>query len=475
MDDRTSTQAITESVLANKDLLPSKQTWNWYNIFAFWMSDVHSAGGYIFAGTLFSLGLAGWQVFVSLIVGIVIIQGLANIIGVPSQKLAVPFPVISRMTYGVFGANIPALIRGGIAVVWYGIQTYLASAALMIVVLYEWPDLVSLTHDNILGLSTLGWYCFAAMWVLQTALFLCNMEAIRRFMDWAGPIVYIAMLVLMVLIVREAAWENISFSLTEKEMGVSETIWTMIVGAALVVSYFCGPTLNFGDFSRYAKSPSQMKRGNFWGLPVNFVFFSLIAVVTISGTPVVFGELIVDPIEVMGKLDNKTAVLILGLTMLIATVGVNIVANFVSAAFDISNIFPKYISWRTGGLVASVLSVALLPWNLFSSPEVIHVTVDVLAALIGPVYGILIIDYYYIKRRHVVVHDLYSTSREGSYWYRHGVNWKAVAALIPAGIASVAAMMLDSGSGIGNFTFFIGAFIAAGVYRWIANSDIIRD
>lgn len=414
MDDRTSTQAIRESVLANKDLLPSKQTWNWYNIFAFWMSDVHSAGGYIFAGTLFSLGLAGWQVFVSLIVGIVIIQGLANIIGVPSQKLAVPFPVISRMTYGVFGANIPALIRGGIAVVWYGIQTYLASAALMIVVLYEWPDLVSLTHDNILGLSPLGWFCFAAMWVLQTALFLCNMEAIRRFMDWAGPIVYIAMLVLMVLIVREAAWENISFSLTEKEMSVSETIWTMIVGAALVVSYFCGPTLNFGDFSRYAKSSSQMKRGNFWGLPVNFVFFSLIAVVTISGTPVVFGELIVDPIEVMGKLDNKTAVLILGLTMLIATVGVNIVANFVSAAFDISNIFPKYISWRTGGLAASVLSVALLPWNLFSSPEVIHVTVDVLAALIGPVYGILIIDYYYIKRRHVVVHDLYSTSREGS-------------------------------------------------------------
>lgn len=475
MDDRTSTKAISDSVLANKDLLPTKQTWNWYNIFAFWMSDVHSAGGYIFAGTLFSLGLAGWQVFVSLIVGIVIIQGLANIIGVPSQKLAVPFPVISRMTYGVFGANIPALIRGGIAVVWYGIQTYLASAALMIVVLYEWPDLVSLTEDSILGLSTLGWYCFAAMWFLQTALFLCNMEAIRRFMDWAGPIVYIAMLVLMVLIVREAAWENISFSLTEKEMSASETIWTMIVGAALVVSYFCGPTLNFGDFSRYAKSPSQMKRGNFWGLPVNFVFFSLIAVVTISGTPVVFGELIVDPIEVMGRLDNKTAVLILGLTMLVATVGVNIVANFVSAAFDISNIFPKYISWRTGGLIASVLSVALLPWNLFSSPEVIHVTVDVLAALIGPVYGILIIDYYYIKRRHVNVHDLYSTSREGTYWYRHGVNWKAVAALIPAGIASVAAMMLDSGSGIGNFTFFIGAFMAAGVYRWIANSDIIRD
>lgn len=126
---------IPQSILANKDLIPSQQTWSWYNIFAFWMSDVHSAGGYIFAGTLFSLGLAGWQVFISLIAGILIILVLANIIGVPSQKFAIPFPVISRMTYGVFGSNIPALIRGIIAIVWYGIQTYLASAALMVVVL----------------------------------------------------------------------------------------------------------------------------------------------------------------------------------------------------------------------------------------------------------------------------------------------------------------------------------------------------
>lgn len=108
---------IPQSILANKDLIPSQQTWSWYNIFAFWMSDVHSAGGYIFAGTLFSLGLAGWQVFISLIAGILIILVLANIIGVPSQKFAIPFPVISRMTYGVFGSNIPALIRGIIAIV----------------------------------------------------------------------------------------------------------------------------------------------------------------------------------------------------------------------------------------------------------------------------------------------------------------------------------------------------------------------
>lgn len=162
---------IPQSILANKDLIPSQQTWSWYNIFAFWMSDVHSAGGYIFAGTLFSLGLAGWQVFISLIAGILIILVLANIIGVPSQKFAIPFPVISRMTYGVFGSNIPALIRGIIAIVWYGIQTYLASAALMVVVLYEFPSLISYHESSYFGLSPLGWGCFLVMWLLQTALF----------------------------------------------------------------------------------------------------------------------------------------------------------------------------------------------------------------------------------------------------------------------------------------------------------------
>lgn len=298
--------------------------------------------------------------------------------------------------------------------------------------------------------------------------FLCRMEAIRRFMDWAGPIVYLAMLGLMVLIVGRAGWENISFTLSETEMSVSQTAWTMLLGAALVVSYFAGPTLNFGDFSRYAKTISDMKKGNFWGLPVNFLFFSLISVVTISGTRAVFGELIVDPIAVMGRLDNKAAVLLLGLTMLVATVGVNIVANFVSAAFDISNIFPKYISWRKGGMLASIVSVLILPWNLFSSPEVIHLTVDLLAALIGPVYGILIVDYYLVKRGKISVADLYSTSSTSLYWYRHGVNWQAVGALLPAGAASILVMLLDNGTGWANFTFFIGGILAAAIYLCIA-------
>lgn len=464
----------TQSVLANEDLLPTKQTWNWYNIFAFWMSDVHSAGGYVFAGTLFSLGLAGWQVFISLILGIIVVQILANIIGVPSQRHAVPFPVMSRMTYGVFGSNIPALIRGIIAVVWYGIQTYLASAALLVVVLYYFPNLKPMAETSTLGLSYLGWCCFIVMWLAQTALFLCRMDVIRRFIDWAGPAVYVVMLVLMFYVIAEAGWENISFSLSERTLTPPEVIWNITLGAALIVSYFAGPTLNYGDFSRYARSLKDMRRGNFWGLPVNFVFFSSIAVITISGTPAVFGQMLIDPISLMGHLDSKWAVLLLGFTLLTATVGVNIVANFISAAFDISNVFPKYITWRRGGMIASIISVVILPWNLFSTPEVIHNTIDLLAGFIGPIYGIMIVDYYIIKRRSVCVADLFSTSSEGRYWYTHGVNLRAVAALLPAACCSVGALLAPPSTSISNFSFFIGIVVSSLLYYLINRNQIRR-
>ena len=456
------------SPLANEDILPCKQTWNWYNIFAFWMSDVHSAGGYVFAGTLFSLGLTGWQVFVSLLAGIVIVQIFANAIGIISQRNAVPFPVVARMTYGVYGSNIPALIRGIIAIVWYGIQTYLASAALMVTMMYFFPDLKVYATESILGLSILGWWCFFAMWLAQTALFLCRMEAIRKFIDFAGPAVYVVMVVMMFYILYEAGWDNISFTLGEKELTTSEVIWNMAIAISLIVSYFAGPTLNYGDFSRYCKTPREMRRGNFWGLPVNFVFFSGVAVITISGTPAVFGEIIINPIDVMGHLDNKWIIVLISFTLLTATVGVNIVANFVSAAFDISNVFPKVITWRRGGMIAAVISVAILPWNLFNSPDVIHRTIDLLAGFIGPLYGILIVDYYLVKARHVDVYALFSVAKGDTYWYSGGVNLKAVYALVPAGLCAISTLVIEALNPLSNFSFVIGALLGALIYYGLA-------
>ena len=420
--------------LANEDLMPAEQKWTWYNIFAFWMSDVHSVGGYIFAASLFALGLTSWQIFIVLLAGIWIVMILANLIAKPSQVSGVPYPVISRMMFGVYGANIPAILRGIIAIVWYGIQTYLASVALAIILLKFFPGLAALQQQTFLNLSYLGWLAFFIMWSAQTALFLAKMDAIKVFLDWAGPAVYVVMFLLMLWIVQRAGWDNISFNLAEHRLTLGETIVQMLVAMSLIVNYFAGPTLNFGDFSRYCRSMKEVKRGNFWGLPINFTFFSVIVIITVSGTPAAFGAMMHDPLEIVAHVDNLAIALLLTFTFVTATVGINIVANFVSAANDISNIYPGKISWRKGGMIAAIISTVITPWNLFNSPEVIHYTIDMLAGTIGPMYGIFLVDYYLIKKERINVHDLFSDDPQGEYWYSGGVNPAAVKALIPASL-----------------------------------------
>jgi len=459
--------------LYNEDLAPLKnQTWGAYNIFAFWMSDVHSVGGYVFAGSLFALGLTSWQVLVSLLIGIGLVNALCNMIAKPSQVAGVPYPVACRATFGVLGANIPAVIRGLIAVAWYGIQTYLASSALVIVVLKFVPSLMPYADVHkygFVGLSALGWAGFMLLWVLQAIVFWRGMEMIKKFIDFAGPAVYVVMFMLAGYMVWRAGIKNIGLNLGGVKYHGMEVIPVMITAISLVVSYFSGPMLNFGDFSRYCKSFRSVKRGNFWGLPVNFLAFSLVTVITTAATLPVFGQLITDPVETVGRIDHPTAVILGALTFTIATIGINIVANFVSPAFDFSNVAPKLISWRMGGMMAATASIFITPWNLFNNPAVIHYTLDILGSFIGPLYGVLILDFYLVKRGKLAVDDLYSVSEEGKYWYTKGVNRRAVMALLPAAVIAILCVMLPSLEGAANFSWFIGAGLAAVFYFFLAD------
>ncbi|MDE1184091.1 NCS1 family nucleobase:cation symporter-1 [Paraburkholderia sp.] len=455
--------------LYNEDLAPLReQNWSAYNIFAFWMSDVHSVGGYVFAGSLFALGLTSWQVLIALLVGIGIVNVLCNLISKPSQQSGVPYPVACRATFGVLGANVPAVIRGLIAVAWYGIQTYLASSALVIVLLKFIPQLMPYADVHLhgfMGLSTVGWAGFMLLWVLQAFVFWHGMETIKKFIDFAGPAVYVVMFILAGYMVYRAGWRNIGLNLGEVKYHGAQVVPVMITAIALVVSYFSGPMLNFGDFSRYGKSAASVRRGNFWGLPVNFLAFSLVTVITTSATLPVFGQLITDPVETVGRIDYPVAVILGALTFTIATIGINIVANFVSPAFDFSNVAPRLISWRAGGMLAAVASIFITPWNLFNNPAVIHYTLDVLGSFIGPLYGILIVDYYLVKRQKVVLDDLYTVSEHGAYWYRNGVNYKAVGALLPAAVIAVVCVMTPSLNALANFSWFIGALLGGAFYR----------
>lgn len=454
--------------LTNEDLAPlRRQTWGQYNIFAFWMSDVHSVGGYITAGSLFALGLSSWQVLVSLLVGICIVQFFCNLVAKPSQVTSTPYPVICRAPFGVLGANIPAVIRGLIAVAWYGVQTYLASGAFLMLALHFYPDLAPYADVKLhgfAGLSSLGWVAFMVMWVLQAFVFWHGMEAIRKFIDWAGPAVYVVMFALCGWLVWKAGWSNIDMRLG----GVKFTGWdalpVMLSAIALVVSYFSGPMLNFGDFSRYGKSFDAVKKGNFWGLPVNFLFFSLLTVITSAATVPVFGELITDPVHTVSKIDSGTAVVLGALTFMIATVGINIVANFVSPAFDFSNVAPQRISWRTGGMIAAVGSIFITPWNLYNNPEVIHYTLDILGSFIGPLFGILIADFYLVRKQRVNVDALYSMRPDGEYWYDNGYNRRAIYALVPAAVIPVLCVLVPALRGAANYAWFIGMAVGLVLY-----------
>jgi len=467
--------------LTNEDLAPlKKQTWTSYNFFAFWMSDVHSVGGYVTAGSLFALGLAAWQVLIALLVGITIVYFLCNLVARPSQATGTPYPVASRISFGVLGANIPAIIRGLIAVAWYGIQTYLASVALVLLALKLWPGLApyaDVSEHGLFGLSLLGWIGFGTMWIAQAIVFWRGMESIRKFIDFCGPAVYVVMFLLAGYLVIEAGWENIDFNLADG--GITLTGWAvlpvLLSAIALVVSYFSGPMLNYGDFARYGKDFKAIKKGNFLGLPVNFLVFSLLVVITAAATRPVFGELIIDPVHTVAKLDNVYAVILGALTFMIATVGINIVANFVSPAFDFSNVNPQKISWRMGGMIAAVGSVLITPWNLYNNPEVIHYTLETLGAFIGPLFGVLIADFYLIRKQRVIVDDLFTMSEDGKYWYTKGYNRSAVIATAVGAVLAVIPVLLG-GSVAGmhtaaQYSWFIGCGVAFAFYYLLATRD----
>lgn len=446
---------------------PAGRTWGTFSLFAMWMSDVHSVGGYTFAASLFFLGLAGWQVLASMVVGITIVYYLMNLIGRPSQKYGIPFPVVARLSFGVMGANLAAIVRGIVGIVWYGVQTYFASKAVQVLVITLFPSTSALTTNDVMGLSTLGWASFLFMWFFQLLIFLAGMEAIRKFIDFCGPIVYLVMFVLAGWMIWKTGFSSFSMQLSDKQYTGLESFGLMANAAMLIVAYFAALLLNFGDFSRFAKSEAEMKRGNFWGLPVNFIVFAIITVIVTGGSIKVFGEAIMDPVLIVEKIDNPIATIVGSITFIIATMGINIVANFVSPAYDIANLAPQKINFRMGGLITSILSVLVCPWLFVSSPHAITVFVSIFGAVLGPMFGIMIADYYLVKRQTLVLEDLYTMSPKGSLHYDGGWNRKALLALVLSGTLSIGLALAGAFGlmfNVGDWGWLIGATAGAAIY-----------
>ncbi|MEU6661996.1 NCS1 family nucleobase:cation symporter-1 [Streptomyces sp. NPDC046821] len=466
-DQRTLEDLDPSGRLYNEDLAPAKhQSWRSYNFFAIWMSAIHNIGTYTFVAGLFVLGLTGWQVLISLLIGIVVLFTGMNLAGQIGVRTGVPFPVVARMSFGVWGANLPALIRAVIAIAWYGIQTYLASLAVVVLLLRLDPGLEHWQRQSFLGLSLLGWACFLLLWVLQLTVITRGMEAVRKFQDWAGPAIWVVMLG-MALWLFIQAHGHIDMNLSIHPLSGGHATRLILSGAFLLVATYATMLLNYTDFSRFARDQRTVVRGNFWGIPVNFILFALVSICVTVGSLTVFGKAITDPALIIAKVPN-TFVLIVGAIMfIIATVGVNVVLNFVSPAYDLANVWPKHITFKRGGLISAVLALVVLPWKLYDNPVVVNYFLGGLGALLGPLFGIMMVDWHVVKRQQVRVEHLYRADAAAEYHYTNGVNRRALAVFIPTALVSAVVALVPAFSSVAAFSWPIGVILSAVAYAQV--------
>jgi NCS1 family nucleobase:cation symporter-1 len=479
------------SKLYNKDLAPtpsSEKKWGWFEIFNVWANDVQSLFGYTLAASLFlASGLNGWAVFLALILAGFFIMWLVNLSGKPSVKHGIPYPVFARVSMGVFGANFPAMARGLVAMFWYGAQTYAASTAVALLI----TAITGIEGEVMfLGMTGVMWVSFIFVSVFQVYLFWQGVDLVRRFLNFAGPAVYVVMIVLMLAIWAKAGGGLLSevgeiFSGGERTGGFEGlgSFGAFLAVFSIMVGYFAAVVINFGDFARFVKNEKEMKKGNLWGLVGNVIFFSFITLMITGGTIAIFGEYIAQPTEMVAKVDNLLLTIVAAFAFFAATVGINMVANFIPPAYDLANLIPSKINFRIGGLITAIFGFIIGGmWVAVITQMGMFPFVNTLGAILAPVFGIMITDYYIVKKQQLNVDDLFSDSASGRYHYNGGFNGKAMLAWLLSGYVAVGSvwpniLVLGLGDffanlgGGGGYAWMIGAALGAVIHLAISSAS----
>ncbi|GAA1112899.1 NCS1 family nucleobase:cation symporter-1 [Nocardiopsis composta] len=455
--------------LYNEDLAPlprAKRSWGAFEIFNVWTNDIQSLFGYTLAATLFiSSGLNGWAVFAGIVLSGLIVMVLCDLVGRPSVKYGVPYAVLARASMGVRGTQFPTLIRGVTAMFWYGAQTYFASTAvaLLITALFG-PG----PEGTFLGLSAVGWTAYIVVAVFQLALFGKGMSWIGTFLNWAGPAVYAVMGALMAAIWVMAGGDLLSelgtvFAGSGEPEGGTVAAFSAVVGT--MTAYFAAVVVNYGDFSRFVRTERSMRIGNLLGLPVSLAVFSFLTLVITAGTSVLYGEALTNPADIVDRVDNVWLTVVAALTFFVATVGINLVANFVPPAYGLANLMPSRISARTGGVITAAVGFVIgALWVAFIEDVGISAFVDTLGAVLAPLYGIIVADLYLIRRGRLNLDALYSAAPDGEYHYSKGWNTRAMAAFLLASVFSVTALWTPALTDWSGFTWLVGALLGGALH-----------
>src|ERR671917_1318265 len=418
---------VSSSSLYNEDLAPTgfeERTWTTYNIAALWIGMSIVITTYLLASTLMAAGMNWWQALLTISLGniLVLIPMLLN--AHAGTKYGVPFPVFVRSSFGVRGANFAAIARALVACGWFGIQTWIGGLATDALVTAIWSG-----WANVPGHAFITFFVF---WIIQVAIILTGVEGVKYFESFAAPLLLAGGAALLIWGFTAVGSVGAVFTNSAKLQAGQASFWAIFPPSlAANVGYWITLSLNIPDFTRYAKSQRSQVIGQALGLPLTMTAFSFIGIAVTAATIVVFGEAVWDPVALITQLaGNIPVVLILAMIIIvIAQISTNMAANVVSPSFDFSNLAPKFISFRTGGMITAVIGIISFPWVLYNSAGAYIFTWLVgYGSLLGAIGAVMIADYWIVRRRQLSLPDLYRY--DGRYAYSGGWNWRAIAAVL---------------------------------------------
>jgi nucleobase:cation symporter-1, NCS1 family len=418
--------ASMSSSLYNEDLAPTgpdQRTWSTYNLAALWIGMSIVITTYLLASGLMAAGMNWWQALLTISLGnvLVLIPMLLN--AHAGTKYGVPFPVFVRASFGVRGANFAAIARALVACGWFGIQTWLGGAALDALVTAAWGGWANITGHTFIA--------FLVFWVIQLVIILTGVEGVKWFESFSAPLLLGGSLALLIWgFVAGGGVGNVFSTSAELQQG-NAPFWALFwPSLAANVGYWITLSLNIPDFTRYAKTQRSQVIGQAIGLPLTMTAFSFIGIAVTAATVVVFGEAIWDPVQLITRLTSGIPLLLILAMFIIAIaqISTNMAANVVSPSFDFSNLAPRYISFRTGGIITAIVGVVSFPWVILETAGAYVFTWLVgYGSLLGAIGAVMIADYWLLRGRRLDLAELYKM--DGEYSYSGGWNWRAIAAV----------------------------------------------
>jgi len=444
--------------LSNRDLAPTtpaQRTWGTYNYIALWFSMSMEITTYKLASSLIAKGMDWKQAVGTVLLGnlIVLVPMLLN--AHAGAKYGIPFPVFIRAPFGVRGANLPAILRAIVACGWFGIQSWIGGTAIHSMLAIIWPSVAA--ANGVL------WACFLGFWLLNMIVVWRGVESIRHLQAFGAPFMFVMAAALLIWVRIKAGSFGSMLSTPSQFHSTGEFVAVFFPSLTAMVGYWATLALNIPDFTRYSKSQTSQAWGQAFGLPVAMTLYTFVGIAVTSASTVLFGRPIWDPIELIGAFHQPVVAFAAMIAILIATLSVNIGANVVSPSNDFSNLYPRLISFRTGGLITGFLGLAMCPWKLLATPDAyIFGWLTGYSGLLGPVAGIMIGDYFFIRKTVLDVNSLYH--REGAYHYTRGFNPRAIVALVLGVVLALIGKIYPPLYFLYDYSWFVGFFTSGFLY-----------